>query len=66
MPYWPWKDATARLEMMVTRTRRGLADPKARFTYKLAEPLEPKMPFLTPARFRNVLVGPDGKPIQEV
>jgi hypothetical protein len=64
MPWWAWKDASERLTMMVDRAHRVIADPSTHLNWHRVTPEPPKPPVLLPARFANVLVGPDGRPIE--
>lgn len=50
--------------MMIARARRGLADPTAFFTFRRVIPIR-TMPILLPAKFGDILYGPDGKPMMK-
>jgi len=64
MPYWAWKNAAERLDMMIRRAHRGFADPKSVFTFRRVYPVR-TMPVLLPAKFGDILYGPDGKPMMK-
>ena len=62
-----WSDAEARLALMEEGARRALRNPggmNIRIVVPTAPP--PKPPVLLPARFGNVLYGPDGKLLKEI
>lgn len=66
MPWWPWKDASERLSTMIRRAEDAIKDPKMNFGFRIVQKAAPVSPIVVASHIPSVLLGPDGKPLQEV